>query len=215
MKRSDWIIAGFLAVLFLMVLGGGMIFWLQAQAYQSTASTSPVGPSVSNSSQLAEDTTAGSALNLSHVSAQQLWQADALPVSASATIVRFETVEDLYTGRASWAAVFFSPIASSIATYTVVDGKVSLLSSKVVEEAPLTFDTVDMRLDSGQAMTVALASGGEELFEGEAQRVATLKVEINSETGRLEWQIAIQNETSGAYKFFRIDAVTGEVLVIS
>ena len=211
MKRSDWIIAGFLAVLFLAVLAGGLIFWLQSQAYQNAAAQEPI-VSFAAGEVVDGGVTAGNAIQMGQLAAQQQWQADALTVSASATIVRFETIEDLYTGRASWAVVYYSPIASSIATYTVMDGQANFLNSKQVENAPATFDAQFMSLDSGQAFSLALANGGEELFQGEAQRVATLKVEQNQQTGRLEWLIAIQNETSGAHKNFRIDALSGEIL---
>lgn len=211
MKRSDWIIAGFLAVLFLMVLAGGLIFWLQSQAHQNAAALEPVASF--GSGQMADGgITAGNAIQMGWSVAQEQWQADALAVSASATIVRFETVEDLYGGRASWTVVYYSPIASSIATYIVRDGQVNFLSAKQVENPPATFDAQFMSLDSGQAFSLALANGGEELFQGQAQRVATLKVEQNPQSGRLEWLIAIQNETSGAHKSFSIDALTGEIL---
>ena len=105
MKRTDWIIAGFLAVLILGVLGGFLIFWLQSQA----ALNQPVSQEAYDRGGAASaGITADDAFTIANQAAAQ-WQPDAQMVSAAATIVRFEALEDIYGGRTNCCLLYTSP----------------------------------------------------------------------------------------------------------
>ena len=207
MKRTDWIIAGFLAVLILAVLSGFLIFWLQSQASSTGLAQQPIDE---RGSSVTSGITADDALVIANSAATQ-WQPDAQLVSASATIIRFEELADIYSGRTNWNMIYYSFNSSSLATFTVTQNGASLLNSKSIDIVPLTIDQSILTLNSGQAMTMAMANGGEVLFVGQAQRVAHLSLERKPE-GRTEWQIAVQNETAGLNGIFRMDAATGELI---
>lgn len=210
MKRTDWIIAGFLAVLILGVVGGFLIFWLQSQA----ALNQPISQDTYERGGAATaGITADDAFLIANQAAFQ-WQADAQLVSAAATIVRFNELQDIYGGRTNWNVVYYSPSTSSLATYVVTPNGASLLNAKSIDFVPLTISPEQLALNSGQAMTLAMANGGDAMFVGEAQRVAHMSVE-KKPIGTVEWQIVIQNETSGVSGQYRIDATTGELLVES
>ena len=209
MKRTDWIIAGFLAVLILAVLGGFLIFWLQSQA-QANALATGGEVSYERGSVTVAGITADDAFQIANASAIQ-WQPDAQLITASATIVRFDKLEDIYSGRTNWNIVYYSFSTSSVATFAVTQAGATLLSDKAVDFVPRTIDQSVITLNSGQAMSLAMANGGDTLFVGDAQRVAHLRLE-RKEEGRTEWQIAIENETAGLNGIFRIDAATGELI---
>ncbi len=210
MKRTDWIIAGFLAVLILGVVGGFLIFWLQSQA----ALNQPVSQEVyDRGGASAAGITADDAFSIANQAAAQ-WQADAQMVSAVATIVRFEALEDIYGGRTNWNVTYYSASSASLATFVVTQNGANLLNSKTIDFVPLTIRPEQLAINSGQAMTIAMANGGDAMFVGEAQRVAHLSLEKLA-GDRVEWQIVIQNETAGISGQYRIDAFTGELLVES
>ena len=194
MKRTDWIIAGFLTVLFLFTLGGVMVFWLQSRAYTNLPAGASAASAVQNES--GNGMTAKQAFSAADQLAIQ-WQPDAQILSASATIVRFETLEDIYNGKADWTVVYYSPIAKAVAEYTVTENSASFLNAKSTDVNVSLLDLETVRLDSNQAMTIAVSNGATDLFEGEADRVALLKLEQSIQTGRPEWRIFIQNETTG------------------
>ena len=208
MKRTDWLIAGFLTVLFLFTLGGVMVFWLQSQAYANLPTETSIDTGSQNSS--GEGLTAKDAFLAADQLAAQ-WQIDAQIISASAKIVQFEALEDIYNGKANWTIVYYSPIARAVANYTITENGASFLNAKTVDVDLALLDLEKVVLDSNQAMTIAVSNGAATLFEGEADRVASLKLEQSQQTGRPEWRIFIQNETSGASRNFYIDAETGQL----
>lgn len=208
MKRIDWLVAGFLAVLCLFVVGGVLVFWLQSQAYSNlpTEALNDVGQTDSAGDGLV----AKQALLAADELAKQ-WQPDAKIVSASASIDQFETLEAAYGGKSNWTVIYYSQVASSIASYTVTDKGASFLNSKVVDTQLSTLDVEKIVLDSNQAMTIALSNGANLLFEGKADRIVSLRLVQSEESGRSEWKIFIQNETSGDFLNFYIDTETGQV----
>ncbi len=208
MKRTDWIISGFLAVLFLAVIGGFLIFWLQSRAL-ANAPASQVN-NYERGGTVKDGITAVDALGTADIAAQA-WQADAQMVTASATIVRFDQLEDIYGGRTNWNVVYYSPSTAQFGTFTVTDQGAKLLGSKQADFVPRTIERNVVVLNSGQAMTLAVANGGSELFVGDAQRVAHLRLE-KKESGLAEWFIIIQNETAGLNMQFRIDAENGVLI---
>lgn len=208
MKRTDWLIAGLLTVLFLFTAGGVMVFWLQSRAYANLPAE------VTNVSSIQNDSGSGITAKQAFTAADQLaaqWQPDAQILSASATIVQFDTLEDIYNGRANWTVVYYSPIAKAVAEYTVTQNSASFLNAKSTDVRVTVLNFEKVVLDSNQAMTVAVSNGAAALFEGEADRVALLKLEQSAETGQPEWRVFIQNETTGAFKNIYVDAVTGQV----
>lgn len=209
MKRKDWLIAGLIAVLFLFVLGGIVIFWLQSQAYANLPEDV-----VSGTSQQTQGNEKGITAKEAFLTAEPLaiqWQADAQLVSASAQIIQFNAIEDVYNGKANWSVVYYSPIAQAIANYTITPNGAGFLNAKKIDIKLPILDLEKIKLDSGQAMTIAVSNGAAPLFEGEADRVAFLKLEQSQQTGQPEWHISIQNETSNAFKSFNIDAETGQL----
>lgn len=207
MKRTDWIISGFLAVLILAVSGGFLVFWLQARA----ESNRPIVTNApSNNSTASSGISVVDAFALADERAKS-WQPDAQIANATASIVRFEQVEDIYGGRTNWNIIYYSATTSSVATVVVTDQTATVLGTKTIDFVPPLADVAALKLNSGQAMTMAMANGAEVLFVGQAERVAHLTLEKTDE-GRTEWQIVIQNETTGLRGIFRIDAVTGELI---
>jgi hypothetical protein len=211
MKRTDLLIAGFLAVLFLFAAGGMMVFWLQSNAY---ANLTPESPALvrKRSSDVIAGVTAKSAIELTETNAKQ-WQADAVIISVSATILKFDSLEDIYNGQANWTIVYYSPAALAVATFTGNGTNSNFLNAKKIDIVPQGIDFNSVQLDSGNAMVVAMSNGGRDLLGGEqAQRVAHLMLTQQQDSDQAEWQIVIQNETSGTHLTFRINAASGEVL---
>lgn len=209
MKRTDWLIAGFLAVLFLFVVGGIMVFWLQSQAYANLPNNSP--SLANNQNGAAEGVKAKDAFLAADPLAKQ-WQPDAQIVSASATIVRFDTLEDIYSGKANWTIVYYSPSTAAVATYTVSPNGVGFLNTKAIETQLPIIEREKVILDSNQVLTIAISNGAAFLFEGIADRVVLLQLEQAQQVGRPVWRIFIQNETSGAFRDFSIDSEEGQII---
>lgn len=210
MKRTDWLIAGFLAVLFLFVVGGLMVYWLQSNAYANLPTE--ITPSVKSGILDDVGVTARQAIESSAVLAKD-WQADAVVVSASATILQFSDLQAVYSGKASWSVVYFSPSTSSVATFTINATGSSFLNEKKIDIVPKWIAADGIELDSGNAMAVALSNGGINLLTNEdAERVVSLAIRPHSDTGQAEWQVFIQNESTGAFLNFQIDALSGEII---
>lgn len=225
-NRLEWLLGILLIILLIVVVVLSLVFWFRPDAPggslgngrlpNNTATTVAQNARQIAPTPIFEGQTAKVAYEKANDLAQN-WHSDARLLSATATWPQGTPVEDLLTGKITWAFVFYSSNASKITTITVADSQTRYIGEADSSRAYNVQDITGWRFDSNQAIQTLLDQGGYNFINQENITVLTMALTTHDQTPsrQMEWLISLIGTESGKSIDLRLNATTGEILEIS
>jgi hypothetical protein len=191
MRRTDWLLAGLLALLIVAVVS---IFLLLRDRDEPAETIEEV---------FHVPTAMNAYISVEPVARQ--WAADAAFYSIT-TALQSPLLQD--NDSVNWDFTFYSPELQETALLSINGNQVTLISTRSAQDAIQTGDLAGWRVDSPAAIGQMVAIGGEEFLEHQGQ--ATLVLALKSSPAFM-WQGTLVNTGTHATLGLEISAENGEL----
>jgi hypothetical protein len=191
MSRAERLLLFTLALVGLIVGGLFMVYRLQ----DVPKSTRP----------LFQNTTAMEAYAIAEPVARQ-WATDAMLLNISAA---WQPGLDFQTGETSWSLTFYSADQSEMSLISIIDKGATLTNSRTIEGL---FDPEDMeewQVDSPQAISQLMSTGGQEFMDREGSANLTMRLNLDGQT---TWKSTLINKDSRRTFSLSLNANSGKII---
>lgn len=191
MRRTDWLLAGLLALLIVAVAS---IFLLLRDRDEPAETIQEVNhvPTAMNA-------------YTSVMPVARQWAADAALYSIT-TALQSPLLQD--NDSVNWDFTFYSPELQETALMSINDSQVTLISTRSAQDTMQTGDLAGWRVDSPAAIGQMMAVGGEEFLQQQGQ--ATLILALRSSPAFM-WQGTLVNTGTHATLGLELSAENGEL----
>jgi hypothetical protein len=212
MNRLEWSLTALVAVLLIVVVILGVVFWTQPgfgappQAIDGVQTPVVQPPAVERSTALIAFNKARDAANLQ--------QEDAQLVKASATWPLGASREDLVSGEAIWNFTFYSRATNQAIVISVIENEAQVIQERNVATSPTLHDASGWQIDSSDAVRHALTAGGDDLLQDGGSTTLTASLTTTTDTEQIQWFISLISKYTGKSFTVRLDANSGEILSV-
>lgn len=218
MSRLEWILGIVLVLLLIIVAGLSIMFWFGPDR----ADSGPAANSGTVIARRADDIAPtsvfeGDTAKVAYAKAQQTavsWQQDAKLLNATATWPQGADANQIRDGAETWGFTFYSPATEQIASISVVDDNVNVISRGSHKQDNTVLEATGWNIDSDEVIDLFLQEGGRQFLseEGVTTMAMILSADDKEADGRMEWEINVINLQNARGLKMRIDATSGEVL---
>ncbi len=191
MSRAVGLLLSTLALVGLIVGGLFIVYWLQ----DVPISTRPV----------IQNTTAVEAYAIAEPVARQ-WATDSRLLNVSAA---WQPGLDFQTGEASWSLTFYSADQSELSLISIIDKEATFTNSRTIEELYDPEDLEAWQVDSPQAISQLMSTGGQEFMDREGSADLTMRLNLDGQT---TWKNTLINKDSRRTFSVRLNANSGEII---
>jgi hypothetical protein len=203
LSKGKWAILFGLLVLVLVVYGG--LLWLV------TGGGIQGGPAAPPPTPPWKVLTAREAYLLAE-GAARAWQPDAQLSSASSSWSSGTPPQDLLEGKTTWGFHFVSPATSQFCIVSVVGEGARIVESDSIPRVPILLALADWHVDSPQALSTFLDSGGRDFLAAHASADVHLHLLTSADNETLLWLATGLAADEGVAHTVSINAVTGAVI---
>ena len=191
MRRTDWLLAGLLALLIVAVVSVFLLLRDRGEAAETIQ-------------EVFHEPTAMNAYTSAEPVARQ-WAADAALYSVT-TALQSPLLQE--NDSVNWDFTFYSPELQETALLSINGNQVTLISTRSTQDAMQTGDLAGWRVDSPAAIGQMMAVGGEGFLEQQGQ--ATLVLALRSSPAFV-WQGTLVNTGTHATLGLEISAANGDL----